>query len=169
MLTHSPDDSTSHTQIFPPTFRAPPLKQCFERNFRLRVQAIIAKQTVVRGERKNNLRWASDEVTACFLAFHGTKYTQEIYKHDAMSQFRLVIQTIYFSPIFWNRSKWKDVIEIHTEGGVDIVNESFDTLLGALIERDDYKRRATAAYCLIYRLIEFDGGAAVARGCHNNM
>ena len=59
----------------------------------------------------------------------GPKDTKQVHQHDATSQLRHVIQTVNLPTVYWYAREQNDLVEIHAEIGVDIVDESFDVLL----------------------------------------
>ena len=89
---------------------------------------------MVGGKGKDDLCWTCDEVSDGFLVLHGSKDAEKIDQHDSVREFRLVVDTVNFSSILRHCSERKNVVEIKPQSCVDIVNESFDVLLGTLVE-----------------------------------
>ena len=158
-----PDDGAGETEVLAPALTVPAVEERLERDLRLRVQAIIAKETVVGGEREDDLRRARDEVAAGLLVLDRTEETEQVDEHNTMSELRLVIKTINLTTILRDSGEGEDVVQVETEGAVDIVDNGLDVLLGALVEGNHGESGAARAEALEDALVVFDGGATVAR------
>lgn len=113
---------------------------------------------------KDDLSRVGDEVTARLLGLDGAEKTEQVDQHDAVSEFRLVVETVNLTTVLWDGGERKDVVQVETEGGEDVVDESLDILLRALVERDDGEGGAARAEALEDPLVVLEGGTAVAGG-----
>ena len=56
-----PDDGAGETEVLAPALAVPAVEQGLERDLRLGVQAVVAEQAMVRGERQDDLSRTGDE------------------------------------------------------------------------------------------------------------
>ena len=77
----------------------------------------------------------SNEMTAGLLDLNRPDKTKELDQHNPVRKLRLVIKTVYLSAVLGNGGEGKDVVKVHTESGVYVVDESLDIMLGALVEQ----------------------------------
>jgi len=118
---------------------------------------------MVRGERKDNLSLAGNEMATSLLVLDGTENAKEVDQHHTMSKLRPIIETVDLTTVLGD-AQMKDVVEIHAEVRVDVVDEGLDILLGGLVEGNDSESRATTTKGLEDRLVVFNRLPAVARG-----
>lgn len=164
-----PNHSTSETQILAPALRVPPVEQSLQGDLGLRVETIVTEETVIWREGKDNLRWTGDDVAACLLLLDGTEKAKDVDQHHTMSEFRPIIEAVDLATILGKSGEGEDVVKVEVEGRVDVVDESLDVLLRALVEGHDCKGRTTTSGLMIDALIVLHSLAAVARGCNDNM
>lgn len=65
-----------------------------------------------------------------------------------MSELRLVVETVDLSAVLRDGGEGEDVVEVESEGGVNVVDESLNVLLGSLVERDDGEGRSSGTELL---------------------
>lgn len=114
---------------------------------------------MIRRKRKNDFSRTSGELESSLLRFDGTEESKEVGKHDAMSEFRSIVETIDFTTVLGESSERKDVVEIHSETlvlRIDVVDESFDILLRTLVERNDGQGRTLRSTLLVDSLVVLD-------------
>ena len=105
---------------------------------------------------------AGNKVATGLLVLDGTKDTKEIDQHHTVSKFRPIVEAVDLTTILGDASKWEDVVEIHAEVGVDVVDEGLDILFGGLVEGNNSKSRPATAEGLEDRLVVFNRLPAVA-------
>lgn len=79
-----------------------------------------------------------------------------------MSELRLVVETVDLSAVLRDSGEGEDVVEVESEGGVNVVDESLNVLLGSLVEGDDGEGRSSGT-----KLLE-DGLVTVRRVDRDN-
>jgi hypothetical protein len=114
-------------------------------------------------EREDNLSWVCNEMATSLLVLDGTENAEEVDQHHTVSELRPIVEAVDLTTTLGDAGEWKDVVKIHAEVGVDVVNKGLDILFGGLVEGNDSKGRATAAKGLEDRLIVFNRLPAVAR------
>jgi len=102
------------------------------------------------------------------LVLDGTENAKEVDQHHTMGKLRPIIETVDLTTVLGDASKWKDVVEIHAEVRVDVIDEGLDILLGGLVEGNDSESRSTTTKRLEDRLVVFNRLPAVARGGNND-
>ena len=117
---------------------------------------------MIGGERKDNLGRASNEMATGFLVLDSAKNTKEVDQHHTVSKFRPIVEAVNLTTVLGDASKWKDIVEIHAEVGVDVVDEGLDILFGGLVEGNNSESRPTTAEGLEDRLVVFNRLPAVA-------
>ena len=95
---------------------------------------------MIGGERKDNLSRGGNELATGLLVLDGTKNVKEADRHHTVSKLRPIIKAVDLMTVLGDASKWKDVVEIHAEVGIDIVDEGLDILLGDLVEGNDNEK-----------------------------
>jgi len=78
-----------------------------------------------------------DDAPASLLVLDTAKDAKEIDKHHTVGKFGTVIETIDLTTVLGNSSEGHDVVKIHVQTIIDIINESLDILFGGLIEGND--------------------------------
>jgi hypothetical protein len=110
-----------------------------------------------------------DEITTGFLLLYGTKQAKQIHEHDAVSKFRLIVQTVDLAPVLRNGGKRKDIVQVEVERRVDVINQGIDVLFRSLVERDDGECGTSAAMCLEDALVVFNCLTTVTRRGDNDV
>ena len=160
---HIPDNRTSETEILAPTLRVPAVEERLERDLRFGVETVVAEQTMVRGQRKDDLGRTGDEVAARLLDLDCAKKPEQDDQHDAMCELGLVVESVDFAAVLWDGSERQDVVEIQAESRVDVVDERLNVLLRALIEGNNGECGALAAEALEDALVVLHRCPAVTR------
>jgi len=124
---------------------------------------------MIRRERKDNLSGACNKMTTSLLVLDGTENAKEVDQHHTVSKLRPIVEAVDLTSVLRDASKWKDVVEIHAEVRVDVVDEGLDILFGGLVEWNDSESGATAAKGLEDRLVVFNRLPAVARGGNDDV
>ncbi|KAF8825327.1 hypothetical protein HHX47_DHR7000780, partial [Lentinula edodes] len=132
--------NSGKTEIFTPAFGSPTLEECFQRDLRFRVQAVVAEQTMIRRQGEDNLSRTRNKVSTGFFVLHCAKNSQQVGQHDAVSQLGLVVNSIDLSAVLGNTSERKYEIQVHAEGRVDVIHKSLDVLLRTLVEGHHIER-----------------------------
>jgi len=104
-----------------------------------------------------------------FLVLDGTENAKEVDQHHTVGKLRPIVEAVDLMTVLGDARKWKDVVEIHAEIGVDVVDEGLDILFRGLVEGNDSESRATAAKGLEDRLVVFNRLPAVARGGNDDV
>lgn len=120
-------------------------------------------------EREDNLSWACNKMVTSLLVLDSTKNAKEVDQHHMVSELRPIIEAVDLMTILRDAGEWKDVVEIHAEVGIDVVNKGLNILFGGLVEGNDSKGRAMAAKGLEDRLIVFNHLLAVAQCGNDNV
>ena len=117
---------------------------------------------MVGRERKDNLGGVGNKMATELLVLDGTENAKEVDQHHTVGKLRPIVEAVDLTTVLGDASKWKDVVEIHTEVGVDVVDKGLDILFGGLVEGNDSESRTTAAKGLEDRLVVFNSLPAVA-------
>jgi len=104
---------------------------------------------------------ASDDASASLLVLDTAKDAEEVDKHHTVSKFRTVIETINLATVLRNSSERHDIVKIHVQITIDVIDESFNILSRGLIEGNDSQSRSTTTKRLEDSLIIFDSLAVV--------
>lgn len=70
------------------------------------------------------------------------------HEHDSVGELRLVVETVDLSAVLRDGGEGEDVVEVESKGGVDVVDESLNVLLGSLVEGDDGEGRSSGTELL---------------------
>ena len=81
------------------------------------------------GERKDHLSGASDKVATGLLVLNCTHETQDVDQHHPMGKLGFVIQTVDLTSVLRESIEGQNVIKVHAERGVDVIDQSLDALL----------------------------------------
>ena len=166
------NDGTADGKIVAPALRVPAVEECLKRELGLGVETVVAKGTVVRRQRQDNLSRASLESVLCLVSLDGSKHTEKVGKHNAVSQLRLAVDVVNLATVLWDGSEWDNVVKIPSKTllvVVDVVDKSIDILLTALVERHNNELRATSAEAGVHALVVLCDLTRVARSCDDHL
>ena len=119
--------------------------------------------------REGDLSKASDDAFASLLVSDTTKDAEEVDKHHTKSKFRTVIETIDLATVLRDSSERHDVVKIHVQFTIDVIDESFNILSRGLIEGNNSQSRSMTTKRLEESLIVFNSLAVVTGGSDNDM
>ncbi len=119
---------------------------------------------MIGGQKKDDLSGTGHEMAARLLRFNGSQNTEKVPQHDAMSELALGVQAVDFTAVFGHTCERNDIVEIHAEVGVDVIDQSLNILLRSLVKGNDGKSGAATSARLENGLVVLDGGPVVARG-----
>jgi hypothetical protein len=114
---------------------------------------------VVGRKGKDDFGGTSGELESSLLRLDGTEETEKVGKHDTVSEFGSIIETVDFATVLGKGCEGKDVVEIHSETlvlRIDVVDESLDILLRTLVERNNGERRSLGTALLVDSLVVLD-------------
>ncbi|KXT05144.1 hypothetical protein AC578_7604 [Pseudocercospora eumusae] len=130
-------------------------------------ETIVAESTVVRRQWEDDLSWSGFETTCGLLGLDSAKHTEQVGKHDTVSELRLAIDAVDFATVLGNGGERNDVVEVPAKAlllVVDVVDESVHVLQATLVEGHDDKLRTASTIASVHRLVVLGHLAREARG-----
>ena len=166
------NDRTADGEVLAPVLRVPTVEESLQSKFGLGVQAIITKGTVVWRQGQYNLSRASFVAMSLLLGLDRAQKTEQVGQHDTVSKLRLGIDGVDLTAILGDGSEGNDIVQVPAKtllGVVDVVNQSLNVLLAALVERHDHKLGTTGTVTGVHGLVVLGHLAREATGSDNDL